>query len=621
MSRKHRKIILSMLLMASFIILSGSLATAITEENRVSIPSDAVVYHGHSYKVYDVSITWTEAYEACKKLGGHLATITSSGEEKFIEKQISTTGQKLMYWLGGTDAETEGVWKWITGEKWSYTKWDSSNGQPDNYNNEDYLEIYNVEVEYTTTALTWNDNTNDNEYYPGGLPYVGYICEWDTFTVTKPTELKATQPASNRVKLTWKAGRNAKGYWIYRAEGDGAFVQIGSTKKLNYTDTKVKNGKAYRYKVQSINGTNTAMTSIVRAYPMDKPKNLKAELIEFDTKVKLSWKAVKGSQEYWIYQKAPGENNFKKNTTTTDHEVTISINPSKGTYQYYVVPAVKSFKGLQSDTVDANPVAYRAVIVGQTYSSWQNPRPAGRHDRIAMNNMLQNLTGTKYKKIELINDGTKQQILDGIDTVFSLADENDVTLFFFSGHGCDSRFWFFTFDDHGALVGSDNKCIKPKELRKKMDQYKGKKVVIFSACHSGQMIGKNENGVDELAALKQINASFIRAFSSGDSRDGELATNGYYVITCCSKDELGFSSDEGSLFAMAFVEGLGWNMDSSQSISLSADTNNDSQVTLNEAYLYCRGIFNGTPINYEGEAHYMNVQVYPDNCSEVFFAR
>ena len=27
------------------------------------------------------------------------------------------------YWLGGTDEKNEGVWEWITGEAWKFTKW------------------------------------------------------------------------------------------------------------------------------------------------------------------------------------------------------------------------------------------------------------------------------------------------------------------------------------------------------------------------------------------------------------------------------------------------------------------------------------------------------------------
>ena len=43
------------------------------------IPSDALVYNGHSYYIYsNVADTWEEAKTYCEKLGGHLAVITSA---------------------------------------------------------------------------------------------------------------------------------------------------------------------------------------------------------------------------------------------------------------------------------------------------------------------------------------------------------------------------------------------------------------------------------------------------------------------------------------------------------------------------------------------------------------
>jgi uncharacterized repeat protein (TIGR02543 family) len=145
---------------------------------KTEIPDDAVYFNGHSYKLYDNSITWTEAKAACEALGGHLATITTSEEQQFIVS-ILGFGSKRAYWLGATDAEQEGNWKWITGEDWSYTNWDSGNRQPDNDSDEDYLQIYNPPMLYSNAAAyKWNDQSNNNRNY-SGLSVVGYICEWD----------------------------------------------------------------------------------------------------------------------------------------------------------------------------------------------------------------------------------------------------------------------------------------------------------------------------------------------------------------------------------------------------------------------------------------------------------
>ena len=54
-------------------------------------------------------------------------------------------------WLGGSDADNEGSWAWVTGEEWSYQSWNSS--EPNGGTNENYLIIW-------TSDGNWNDITS-----------------------------------------------------------------------------------------------------------------------------------------------------------------------------------------------------------------------------------------------------------------------------------------------------------------------------------------------------------------------------------------------------------------------------------------------------------------------------
>ena len=154
-----------------------------------SIPSTAVEFNGHYYQVYDTPMTWDEAKAYCESLGGHLATITSAEENNFI-KDLVSSGTKNVYWLGASDAEQEGVWKWVTSEPFEFTNW--SYGEPNDDGEistpEDYLEMYK-------SSGKWNDGEIDGD--PNGyggkcsLANHGLICEWDTDV--KPTGTCITQ--------------------------------------------------------------------------------------------------------------------------------------------------------------------------------------------------------------------------------------------------------------------------------------------------------------------------------------------------------------------------------------------------------------------------------------------
>ena len=120
-------------------------------------------YNGHSYYRSTGSATWTTARTNCSNMGGHLVTITTSGEQSFL------FGLWPSGWIGLTDEVTEGTWRWVTGETYSYKNWNS--GEPNNSGNEDYVQFvsngrwndlnnnsslpYVLEFEYLVTTSTW----------------------------------------------------------------------------------------------------------------------------------------------------------------------------------------------------------------------------------------------------------------------------------------------------------------------------------------------------------------------------------------------------------------------------------------------------------------------------------
>lgn len=132
-------------------------------------PVKTVVSKGHIYELYDKPTSWETAKLVCENKDGHLATITSSEEEKVIESLIRY-GKRTFYNVGATNLENVNEWKWITGESMSYTNW--AIGEPNNVANiERYLSVFNNE----NYLAQWNDTTNAST---SGVSN-GFICEYD----------------------------------------------------------------------------------------------------------------------------------------------------------------------------------------------------------------------------------------------------------------------------------------------------------------------------------------------------------------------------------------------------------------------------------------------------------
>lgn len=126
---------------------------------------------GHRYEIVPWTQSWTEAKADAEARGGHLATFTSEAECEAVYKLF---GDALLgCWLGGTDAGHEGVWEWVTGEKWKYSRWASGKNftQPDNANgSQHYLSLH------PEFGKNWDD-----DYDMSGFGVTKYLLEYGVF--------------------------------------------------------------------------------------------------------------------------------------------------------------------------------------------------------------------------------------------------------------------------------------------------------------------------------------------------------------------------------------------------------------------------------------------------------
>ena len=147
-----------------------------------------IFYGGHAYEIIeDTGITWDEANTAAVGMTyngapGHLATLTTAGENNFIRDNLGTGG--VGYWLGGFQdpADEPGAnvgWTWVTppGDAWSWTNWDGN--EPNDYVHdeelypyEDKLMIYSNDNVPEIDAGIWNDLHGDR------TTLRGYVVEY-----------------------------------------------------------------------------------------------------------------------------------------------------------------------------------------------------------------------------------------------------------------------------------------------------------------------------------------------------------------------------------------------------------------------------------------------------------
>ncbi|XP_052814085.1 perlucin-like protein [Mya arenaria] len=117
--------------------------------------------------------TWLDAVVACDRLyKGHLAEIDDIGENQFLLREAEQI--RTEYWIGGSDLQVTGVWRWYTTQDPIGTEFNSWYPGNPSGNGEDCMEI----VLNPQNQAFWNDQTcHDMQHY---------ICEIHSDMVSEP---------------------------------------------------------------------------------------------------------------------------------------------------------------------------------------------------------------------------------------------------------------------------------------------------------------------------------------------------------------------------------------------------------------------------------------------------
>ena len=502
-----------------------------------------------------------------------------------------------------------------------------------------------------------------------GLPssnrMVGSPMETPSFTGYEWTE--------TGLKLTWDAIPGAMGYVIYRRgfhETGYHKLMVSENTATTYIDTTMKPGEVYYYFVYSFRLAQpqgwrcfSLKGDIGMGVWLPKTTGLAAVSAQ-ENSVRISWAATEGANKYDVYISTTPGGTPKANGRVSNaygyHNSAVL-----GRTYYYRVRPVRIFSngdvsvGDWSDelayTHQEAVGTYRALLIGNTYTGESNELPGCENDVDGMRTMLGRMTATPYS-VTVKKNIRAEEILSSISSTFGNASYNDVSLFYYSGHGANS----VGADGnptsyHAALVGTFQTYVSIARLKTELDKIPGKKVIIIDACHSGQFIARD--GTMTQVSSSAFNSQVVNLFANDDQLSGDVsrtavvlaadgsellseeapafidragdtnfAKSGYYVITACRSEEKSVSTGYDSngdgkidryfgLFTYGLCYGNGWNLARNAAISsMNADLNKDSKVTLYEAYVYAKVM---------AQSHNPNqtAQIWPENSAFVLWGK
>ena len=475
------------------------------------------------------------------------------------------------------------------------------------------------------------------------------------------------------LKLTWDAIPGAMGYVIYRRgfhETGYHKLMVSEDTATTYIDTTMKPGEVYYYFVYSFRLAQpqgwrcfSLKGDIGMGVWLPKTTGLTAVSAQ-ENSIRISWAATEGANKYDVYISTTPGGTPKANGRVSNaygyHNSAVL-----GRTYYYRVRPVRIFSngdvsvGDWSDelayTHQETVGTYRALLIGNTYTGESNELPGCDNDVDGMRTMLGRMTATPYS-VTVKKNIRAEEILSSISSTFGNASYNDVSLFYYSGHGANS----LGADGnptsyHAALVGTFQTYVSIARLKTELDKIPGKKVIIIDACHSGQFIARD--GTATQVSSSAFNSQVVNLFANDDQLSGDVsrtavvlaadgsellseeapafidraddanfAKSGYYVITACRSEEKSVSTGYDSngdgkidryfgLFTYGLCYGNGWNLARNSAISsLNADLNKDSKVTLYEAYVYAKVM---------AQSHNPNqtAQIWPENSAFVLWGK
>ena len=492
-------------------------------------------------------------------------------------------------------------------------------------------------VDPATYSVAYQENVN------AGTGYV-FVTFSEGYTGTLRLYFKIYLPATtetyvenvkNGVRILWKPVEGAAGYVIYRRAwnltdaGWTTFERWNNTTGTTWTDTSVYAGTRYQYGVKAyfdrrtdaVTGTeiggnvgdnfNLGIVGPLKTTVRITTRTLKS-LTAGDKKITATWdtsKVFTGYQLKFALNEAFTQNVQSVKVADAKAASTVLSSLTNGKPYYVCVRSYHIFEGMNyygqwSNVIRVKPgsgetvydVMYRALLIGESNYAGNKALKGPVNDMNAMSGMLRGLN--RPFSVKTLPNSKRKAILDAIRSTYADAMDNDVSLFYYSGHGVNAGG-----DDtyQGTLVPVDENYITMKELAAELSKVRGRVVVILDSCMSGAAIESNSAQSEADAFLESAEEAFSGYWLEEDTdvvpgmRMGEFRKSKFIVITAASayassyEGKFDGSGTAQGAFTAALIKGMGCKYPKgAYSGSMPADSDGNKQVTLYEIFCYAR---------------------------------
>ncbi len=166
-------------------------------------------------------------------------------------------------------------------------------------------------------------------------------------TVAKVSKPEISQVNTKSITVKWKAAKNATKYQVYRSTDGKKWKKIGETAVAIYTDTGLKAGAKYQYKVRGVHTASKATgkfsdvlkTGTLTGAPTVTLKSAKSKTAT------ASWKKVTGAGKYIVYKST---NNKKWTKVATTAKLSYKLTKLTGGKKIYVKVVAVNAYGISS---------------------------------------------------------------------------------------------------------------------------------------------------------------------------------------------------------------------------------------------------------------------------------